>query len=243
MYIIKLDAIDSTNSYLKEMTNAGWPKDYTVVVTDHQTNGRGQMGTIWQAEMGKNLTASIFKEIKFLKIDQQFYISMAIALAIYESLKTFRIPQLSIKWPNDILSADKKLCGILIENVIKNNRLKGTIMGFGLNINQKEFNNLPQASSMSNITGVVFRKDEVLADILNRLRSYFDLLNDNQLTRIQLQYEDILFRNGKPSTFKQLDETTFTGIIRGVTNQGQLKVWTEDDIVKTFDLKEVSLLY
>ncbi len=55
MYIIKLDAIDSTNSYLKAMSAVNLPKDFTVVVADHQTQGRGQMGTVWQTEDGKHL--------------------------------------------------------------------------------------------------------------------------------------------------------------------------------------------
>ena len=144
MYIIKLNAIDSTNSYLKEMASVVFPKDFTVVVTELQTKGRGQMGANWQAEKGKNLTASVFKSLSSFSIYDQFYISMAVALAIFKALSTFEIPKLQIKWPNDILSADTKLCGILIENIIKNGKLNGTIIGFGLNVNQKHFNNLPQ---------------------------------------------------------------------------------------------------
>ena len=243
MYIIKLNAIDSTNTYLKDMAAVALPKDYTVVVAEKQTKGRGQMGSKWQAESGKNLTASVFKRLVTIKINKQFYISMAVSLAIYKALNAFKIPQLRIKWPNDILSADTKLCGILIENVIKKNNLQGSIVGFGLNINQKFFNKLPQASSMSLLTGVIYSKDEVLSEILKQLKYYFDELEAKNYSAIKLEYESLLFRKNKPSTFRDSKHDSFSGIIQGVTEYGHLQVWTEDEIIKTFDLKEISLLY
>lgn len=243
MYIIKLNAIDSTNSYLKAMASVNLPKDFTVVVADHQTQGRGQMGTTWQTEDGKNLTASVFKAFGFVDVEKQFYISMAVALSICKALEILKISQLSIKWPNDILSANKKICGTLIENVIKQNQLKGSIIGFGLNVNQKYFDNLPKASSMSLLTGVVYNKDEVLSQILKQLQYYFAILESKDYEKLKEEYESLLFRKDKPSTFKNEDGTTFSGIIKGITETGKLNVWTEDDVIKTFDLKQVTLLY
>lgn len=243
MYIIKLDAIDSTNSYLKAMSAVNLPKDFTVVVANHQTQGRGQMGTTWQTEDGKNLTASVFKEVGSIAIEKQFYISMAVALSICKELDHLKIPKLSIKWPNDILSANKKICGILIENVIKQNQLKGSIIGFGLNVNQKHFDNLPKASSINLLTGIVYDRDEILSGILTELQAYFKLLDAKNYSEIKTQYEALLFRKNKPSTFENNDGSTFSGIIKGITETGKLNVWTEDDIIKTFDLKEVNLLY
>ena len=243
MYIIKLDAIDSTNAYLKAMASVNLPKDYTVVVANQQTEGRGQMGSKWQTESGKNLTASVFRKLEGFNIGDQFYISMAVSLAIINALRLFQIPQLHIKWPNDILSANKKLCGILIENVIKNNRFQGSIIGFGLNVNQKQFDNLPQAASMSLLSGVVYDKDEVLSVILKQMQHYFKHLEDHNYVELKAEYESLLFRKDKPSTFMIADEETFSGIIKGVTENGKLSVWTEDEIIKTFDLKEIKLLY
>ena len=242
MYVIKLNAIDSTNAYLKDMVSAVLPKDFTVVIADNQTGGRGQMGTVWQTETGKNLTASVFKLIPKLKVEDQFYISMAVSVAIYKSLETFKIPQLSVKWPNDILSADKKLCGTLIENVIKSNKFEGSIIGFGLNINQKYFENLPKASSMSLITGQLFDINEVFLEILKQLKIQLNLLTTEKFAEIKNQYETSLFRKDKPSTFQLPDHSLFTGIIRGVTASGKLQLQTEDAL-KTYGLKELSLLY
>jgi len=243
MYVIKLNAIDSTNTYLKDMASVTLPKDYTVVVAEKQTKGRGQMGAKWEAESGKNLTASVFKRLTSYNINEQFYISMAVSLAIYKALSIFKIPQLHIKWPNDILSEDTKLCGILIENVIKNNDVQGSIIGFGLNVNQKFFDNLPEASSMSLITGMLYSIDEVLSEVLKQLKCYFEVLESKKYSEIKQDYESLLFRKNKPSTFRTLKNELFSGIIKGVTKNGHLQVWTEDGIIKTFDLKEVKLLY
>ena len=243
MFIIKLNAIDSTNAYLKAMSAKALPKDYTVVVAENQENGRGQMGTTWSVEAGKNLTVSVFKKIDDLKLEQQFYISMCVSLAIIDVLNRFQIRQLKIKWPNDILSADKKICGILIENIVKNNLLVGTIIGFGLNVNQKNFSRLPQASSLSLLTGIIYDKEEVMSKILSQIQYYFSLLEKGEFEQIKSKYHRNLFRMEKPSTFRLNNDEVLCGIIKGVDDAGKLIVWTEDEIHRSFDLKEINLLY
>jgi BirA family biotin operon repressor/biotin-[acetyl-CoA-carboxylase] ligase len=242
MRIIKLNAIDSTNSFLKEMVYNQAVDDYTVVVADYQTNGRGQMGTVWDSDKGKNLMFSVFKDLSIHDVEFPFYICMAISLAILKTFKTFNIPNLSIKWPNDILSADKKICGILIENVIKN-RLNSTIIGIGINVNQTEFDELPQASSMRKITGVHYDLDEILQRIIQHTKEYSSILQEGDYDTVKSEYEDNLFRKDKPSTFKTSDGDLFSGFIIGVTKYGKLQVLLEDEIVKKFDLKEINLLY
>ena len=242
MRIIKLDAIDSTNSFLKEMIYEEVVDDYTVVVAKHQTNGRGQMGTVWDADKGKNLMFSVFKDLSIHIVEFPFYISMAISLAILKTLRTLNIPDLSIKWPNDILSADKKICGILIENVIKN-KLSSTIIGIGVNVNQTKFKNLPKASSLKNITGIHYNLEEILQYIMKYTMHYSSLLQDEKYEAVKNEYEANLFRKNKPSTFKDAEGVLFSGFIKGVTKYGKLQVILEDEIVKKFDLKEITLLY
>ena len=133
MPIIKLDATDSTNSYLRKLSTVETVLDFTIVTAKYQTEGRGQMGTIWSSETSKNLTFSVFKDVSNMNLDFPFFISIVTSLAIIRTLETFSLPKLSIKWPNDILSEDKKVCGILIENVIKNNNINASIIGIGLN--------------------------------------------------------------------------------------------------------------
>ena len=242
MQIIKLNAIDSTNSFLKEMISKEFVADYTIVVTKQQTSGRGQMGTVWESERGKNLMFSLFKDLSMHDVEFPFYINMAICLAVIKTLKALNIPSLSIKWPNDILSANKKICGILIENVIKN-KLNSTIIGIGVNVNQTEFKDLPKASSLKNITGVHYNLDEILLSIIKDTKYFSSLLQQEKYEDVKNEYEANLFRKNKPSTFRNAEGLMFSGFIKGVTKYGKLQVILEDEIVKKFDLKEITLLY
>ncbi|MEZ4796009.1 MAG: biotin--[acetyl-CoA-carboxylase] ligase [Flavobacteriaceae bacterium] len=242
MPIIKLNAIDSTNSYLRQLCSEKALADYTIVVAEHQTQGRGQMGTVWDSEKGKNLMFSLFKDLSIHDVEFPFYICMAISLAIVKTFKALNIIDLSIKWPNDILSADKKICGILIENVIKN-KLNSTIIGIGINVNQTDFNNLPKASSLKNITGLHYNLDEILHSIIKHTKYYSKLLQEEHYDVVKTEYESLLFRKNKPSTFKNAKGEMFPGFIKGVTKYGKLQVLLEDEVVKKFDLKEIELLY
>jgi BirA family biotin operon repressor/biotin-[acetyl-CoA-carboxylase] ligase len=242
MPIIKLDAIDSTNSYMRRLIGEQDIADYTIVMAKKQTQGRGQMGTVWDSDIGKNLMFSVFKDLRPHDVEFPFYISMAISLAILKAFKSLNIPDLHIKWPNDILSADKKICGILIENVIKN-RLNSTIIGIGINVNQTDFKKLPKASSLKNITGIHYDVDEVLKLILKYTKEYSKLLQQEKYDFVKNEYETNLFRKNKPSTFKDAEGVMFSGFIKGVTKYGKLQVILEDEIVKKFDLKEITLMY
>lgn len=243
MHIIKLDAIDSTNSYLRQLSVTEAIEDFTVAVANHQTKGRGQMGTQWSSQASKNLMVSVFKDVSFLNLEHHFFISIAVSLSILEALESFNIKNLKVKWPNDILSENKKIGGILIENVIKQAKINATIIGFGVNVNQTEFDHLPQASSMRLISGRVYELEEVLQAILVKLEQYFKILEQKQFEILKTAYENQLFRKDKPSTFRDTDGHLFSGYIKGVSNSGNLLVMVEDDIIKEFGLKAVTLLY
>jgi BirA family biotin operon repressor/biotin-[acetyl-CoA-carboxylase] ligase len=243
MCIIKLDAIDSTNSYLRQLSAKEAVKDFTVVTANYQTSGRGQMGTQWSSQHSKNLMASVFKDVSFIDSEQQFFISMAVALSILDALENFNITNLKVKWPNDILSENKKIGGILIENVIKKGKLNASIIGFGINANQTEFDDLPQASSLRLITGRLFELDELLQAILSKLKDHFKMLEHQQFDLLKSAYENHLFRKDKPSTFQNNEGQLFSGVIKGISNSGNLQVMIKNEAIREFDLKNLSLLY
>ena len=243
MRIIKLGAIDSTNLFLRQLITQESIDDYTTVVASHQTNGRGQMGTQWSSQESKNLMVSVFKDVSFLKIEYNFYISIVVSLSIFRALESLHIKKLKIKWPNDILADQKKLAGILIENVIKQNQLQASIIGFGVNVNQTVFNDLPKASSLLVVSGRVFDLDEVLHEILTQLELHFNLLKNGMRDRLKSDYESHLFRKDKPSTFKNAENEMFSGIILGITDSGNLRVQIDETEIREFDLKEITLLY
>ena len=242
MQLIKLNATDSTNNYLKQLILERTMDDFSVVVANHQTNGRGQRGSSWLSEKDKNLTFSVLKRNISIVANQQFLLNILVSLSIVKSLEGFNIPKLAIKWPNDILSDHHKISGILIENLIKNKQIEYAIIGIGLNVNQVKFEGLSKVSSLKNIMPLPVDKDELLTKIIDKLKMYFKLYSENGSEFLNSEYESYLFRKDKPSTFSSHDNNLFTGIIRGVSTSGKLCVQMED-FNKEFDLKELKLIY
>ncbi len=243
MRIVKLHTTDSTNDYLKSLAKEEKLEEDTVVWALEQTNGRGQMGTKWSTNSGKNLTFSVFRKIQQITIDQQFYALMAASLAVKDVLKKLLIKNVRVKWPNDILSDKKKICGILIENVIKKGELNAMVIGVGLNVNQTIWEDVPRATSIKSQTGIHFDLQEILNLLLEQFHYYVKMLLDGNLDTIKKEYEAHLFRKDKPSTFLNANKEQFVGIIQGVTDQGRLILLEEDNQLKEYDLKEIQLLF
>ena len=243
MRIIKLDAIDSTNLYLKNLISSLQVKDYTIVVANSQTKGRGQMGTIWDSEAGKNLTFSVLKYFNALEVQQQFLLNVVVSLAVYNTLKDMQIADLKIKWPNDILSGNDKICGILIENILSGSKIQASVIGIGLNVNQIKFNNLMNVSSLKLLTGIQYDLEEILLKFVKNLEYFFEAMANGHVEKLKVDYLEVLFRKDKVSTFKNEANQMFTGIIRDVHDNGKLLVEKEDEIFQEFGLKEIKLLY
>ena len=242
MNIIKLNAIDSTNNYLKKIIVDEGISDYTVVTAKFQTEGKGQLGTKWDSEDSKNLICSVYKKDINIKAQDQFVISALVSLALIKTLRKANLSNLHIKWPNDIMSDNKKICGILIENIVKENYIKDSVIGIGLNVNQTIFNNLPNATSIKNLLGTSYSKDEILNDLVKNIEFFFNELEKTSINSIFKTYEDALFRINVPSTFKNSKGDIFSGYIKGVTKLGKLKVMLEDNLIESYDLKEISML-
>lgn len=243
MRIVKLDATDSTNQYLKELLLSKEVEDFTVVTAKKQLKGRGQMGAKWESESGKNLTISILKKFNQFPIANQFLLNICVSLAVLDTLKELSVPDLSVKWPNDILSGTSKVCGILIENILVGSQIQTSILGIGLNVNQLTFNNLSNASSLKLLLGRTLNTDELLHKILEHLKTNFQKVEENAKNELWEAYESKLFRKGKPSTFKNAKGFRFMGFIKTISPEGKLVVELEDAVLTEFDLKEIQLLY
>ncbi|MGB7393111.1 MAG: biotin--[acetyl-CoA-carboxylase] ligase [Pricia sp.] len=244
LHVIKLDATDSTNAYLRRLLPSNMLDDYTIVTAREQTKGRGQMGTTWQSEVGKNLTFSVLRANLKWPIHQGFVLNLCVSLAVHSVLKQLRIPDLSIKWPNDILSGSSKLCGILIENKIAGSTINSSIIGIGLNVNQTDFGpELQHVSSLRLVMDRIFDLDGMLQDVVEKLQSVFSSLETDGPDALWKTYEKHLFRKGMLSTFEDSDGEFFEGRIKGVTREGKLSIASEDAGTRDFALKEVKLLY
>ncbi len=219
--LIKLDAIGSTNDWLKNKFQSGNCHDGDVVWTMSQTKGRGQHSNVWSSDSQKNITFSLFKRFSGLNSDDSFLINCAVTLAIIETLNNFKIPNLKIKWPNDILSANNKIGGVLIENFIKGKKLNASITGIGINVNQKSFINLPSASSMFLMTNRKYDINKVFEELLNTLDLFFDLLKKPDKVQLLSSFEKSMYKKGEWCQFKT-NGSKFLGRIVGVSDHGLL---------------------
>jgi len=242
MKLVKLDAIDSTNEFLKVLSIQKDVDNFTVVSAENQTHGKGQMGSVWSTESGKNLIMSILVKECVMEISQLFQLNIVVSLSVIETLKEWNIPNLSIKWPNDIMSDAKKIGGILIENTIKSDGTIQSIVGLGLNVNQTNFENLPKASSLALICDAYFDKELILVSIVENLERKTKYLNTNAVA-FKKSYENWLFKKGIPMPFENQDGIRFMGIIQGTNAVGKLEILLENDTIVDFDIKEVQMLY
>ena len=243
MEIIKLNATNSTNTYLKNLIKEKPIADLSCVWALSQTQGRVQQGATWVAEPGKNLTFSLLKKFEALPSEYHFLLNMEVSLAIFRTLKKLYIPDLAVKWANDILSAKKKICGILIENTLQKEAITASVIGIGLNVNQLFFGELPHVSSLQKIMGHPFDLEEILLLIGHELEAALLSLSPTRFEVVLQEYHSHLFRKDKPSTFEYPNGQRFMGYIRGVDHNGQLQVEQEDALMSSFSLKEVKLLY
>jgi BirA family biotin operon repressor/biotin-[acetyl-CoA-carboxylase] ligase len=242
MIIIKVNATDSTNLHLKRLIADEPLSDYTVLVAKEQLLGRGQAGTKWLSEPGKNLTFSVLKQFDRWPVASQYMISMAVSLAIYDALTAFHIPNVAIKWPNDILSGNTKIAGILIENTLKGQIIDRSVIGIGLNVNQDFFGDLSQVSSLKRLTGKPHDLDFLLEKILLQMKLVFLSLENKDSEVIERRYHEVLFRKDVLSTF-ELKGQFVQGTIQGVTKSGKLLVDFKDGSSDAFALKEIRLNY
>ena len=243
MRIIKVDAIDSTNSFARELFRKDFSSESFCVVAKEQLKGRGQRGTSWNAKPGQNLTFSVLLPQPGVSLSHQFLLSAAVATSIIRSLRLLNIQKLKLKWPNDIMSANFKIGGILIENIVSEGEMAASILGIGLNVNQTDFGDLPSASSLKLVSGQHYVLEELLEKILGMIEKDFDGISDSRAEDVLVAYKKKLFRNGVVSTFQRQDKSFFTGIIEDVTLEGFLVVRTDNGKQEQFDLKEVRLCY
>jgi len=242
MKLIKLDAIGSTNDFLKQLSGNEETENFTVVTAENQTHGRGQMGSVWNTQKGKNLIMSVL--IKDFLIDSQeiFNMNIIVSVAVIQALEYEKIPGLSIKWPNDIMSDNKKIGGILIENSIKSDGSILSVVGLGLNVNQTEFEDLPRASSLALICNHSFDKDLLLVAIVEKIKHNSGIWQSASHSLIAA-YSDLLFKKDVPAVFQDNEGNQFMGIIKGVSVYGKLNILHEDDEEREYDIKQIQMLY
>lgn len=244
MTILWLDTVDSTNNEVSR--KADTLDNLSVIAAREQTSGKGQRGNRWSSECGSNLTFSILLKDEALTLEAsgQFAITQAVTLALTDYLADRGISA-EIKWPNDIYAGEKKICGVLIENSLSGNRIRKSVIGIGLNVNQTEFpENLPNPTSMALESGKHYDTENELEMFLSCFEKYSSFPNDPQ-TRGELnrKYLQRMFRKDIPKKFLDIASgKEFTGIIRGTDETGELLVQMPDGSTRAFGFKEIGYI-
>lgn len=226
MNVIWLDRIDSTNSEalrrLPELPHG------TVLAAREQTAGRGQRGNTWFTEPGKNLTFSIVLKygpgrLEPLAAADAIWLNYLISVAVVDFLQSHAI-WCKVKWPNDVYVGKNKICGILIENVLAGDRLAASVIGVGLNINQKEFPQLANATSLWSLTGETHSLKTCLSKVLENFESWIpNLYGADNRSALFSMYSRYLFNLDVNARYHDyLTDREYIGIIQGVAPDGRL---------------------
>lgn len=215
------EIIDSTNYEANRQMDQ--VEDFTVFAARYQTNGRGQKGNSWESAIGENLTFSILVKPKFIKAEDQFLISQITTLGIINYLRDRGVTA-SIKWPNDIYVNNRKICGILIEHYLGGDKLSASIIGIGLNLNQKKFaSDAPNPTSVINETGKSMVLENELEQLVSSIEGlyndidvdhYEDLANKTETDYLSHLYHINEFHLYEDTSTKEQFEAKITGIDR-----------------------------
>lgn len=241
------DSIDSTNSEARRRLPVN--AKMSVYAAKFQTAGRGQRGNKWSSAAGENLTFSVLlnfahPQMPDLAVRDQFLLSIVAALSVSDLLQKLNIRN-SIKWPNDIYIGRRKVCGMLIENIVGNAGLEHSIIGIGLNLNQTEFPpELVNPTSVLVSSGLRTVPKDVLDDFLDIFSGYMSYLSDIEgINGIRNKYVSRLFGLGVSREYHDcLRNVDFTGTIKGISEEGLLLMEMPDKTVTNYSFKEVSYI-
>ncbi|MCK5730768.1 MAG: biotin--[acetyl-CoA-carboxylase] ligase [Draconibacterium sp.] len=240
--IIVLNEVDSTNNYANQLILSEAADEGTVILTQFQKKGKGQLGNSWESEAGKNILATVILFPRFLNAGKQFLISKIVSLSLVEFLKN-ETDDVSIKWPNDIYVGNKKIAGILIENSIKGNTLFSSLLGIGLNLNQTKFlSDAPNPISLKQLTGKEYVVETVASEISESILKWYKKIKTGGFNNIDSEYFSHLFRNGEWAKYSK-DGNVFEARIIGVGKFGQLQLENRDGTIDDFIFKEVEFMF
>ena len=241
---IELQSVDSTNNYALSQIHANMAQPGTCYFAHEQTSGKGQRGKSWATERGANIILSIVLKPDFLQPTQQFQLSACIAVATRQFFDGYVRDSVKIKWPNDIYWQDRKLGGILIENIVRSKPDGGNwdwaVVGIGVNINQTNFGSeLKNPTSLKQITGKSFDQIELAKKLCVSFDDFYRNLIKEETKEILKMYNRFLYKKGESVKLKK-DNRVFSATIRNVTPTGQLVV--QHGIEEQFDFGEIEWL-
>jgi BirA family biotin operon repressor/biotin-[acetyl-CoA-carboxylase] ligase len=246
---VELDSVDSTNNYALAQASAGMARHGTAVFTHEQVAGKGQRGKIWLAEKDSSLILSVLIEPDKLEIQQQYRLSIWVALTVCQFFNKYAAGEAKIKWPNDLYWQDRKAGGILIENIIggsqrsdssSSSHWKFAVAGMGININQESFpEELGNAVSLRQITGKTHDTLALSKELCELLDTNWKLMENGDFPRLYADYLKNLYKVGETIKLRR-DNRIFEATLKTVRENGKLVI--EHGTEEEFWLGEVQWL-
>lgn len=213
-----------------------------IIWAERQSAGRGQRGHTWHSTEGENITLSLVLEPTFVPIVEQFLLSEIAALSLVDTMREYDV-ECRIKWTNDIYVADNKLVGILIEHSLMGDALSRTIIGIGLNVNQREFPaELPNPTSMALERGATFDRREVVEALMRNVERWYAVLERGDKAFIEQSYRELMYHRDEEHTYAYPSGELFRATLRGVRASGELRLEHEDGIIREYAFKEVEFV-
>ncbi len=237
MNIIKVDATNSTSTLIASLFRSRAIEIPSALYTIDQTGGRGRLERPWSSEPGKNLTISYVLPDFGSSPKAVFRAMRQITWSVIEILEVAGIPDLSVKWPNDIMAGDGKIAGILIERRLRQGKSSFVVVGIGLNVNQVSFNDEYKATSMCELTQKIFEIDLLAYQLSDSITNV--LLQDQEITMDQFQSK--LY--GMNQTLRwQLEDEVIEATLLGVTEDGSALLYSSEGKPLKFTSEEIRML-
>ncbi|MDZ4758367.1 MAG: biotin--[acetyl-CoA-carboxylase] ligase [Bacteroidota bacterium] len=236
-----LQETDSTNHQLQMLLKSGPVKEGFTVSTAYQNGGRGQMGKQWHSLPGQNILMSFVLYPTFIRAEEQFYLSMAMSLGVYDFLAEL-IEGVSIKWPNDIMVNGQKICGMLIQNTLSGDSIASSVIGIGINVNQSQFEpELSHATSLKILTAKEYNLTACQLRLTDSIDERYKQLRARKFEALKADYLKHLFGMKEPHSFL-IETQCVKGIIKGIDEYGCLLVEIEGNVLK-FKNGEIGYIY
>lgn len=217
-----LKEVESSNNYAMALVKDGKARSGEGFLAMKQTGGKGRRGRKWVSEEGMNVLLTLVQDMKWMQVTDQFQLSVATALGVYDMVLEFIGINIFLKWPNDLYIDDRKAGGILIENVISGSKWQWAVIGIGLNVNQEKFDDLSlSATSIKKATG----KDYELIEVAEKMkgcveRRIKELQSQNYPDMLKL-YNDHLYKRNCVVKFRK-GNIVFESVVKGVSPSGEL---------------------
>jgi len=237
---LHFDSLNSTNETLSQLSKKIELQNGFYITSDYQKSGKCQNNDKWDSNPKENLLISIFLNLD-LNIENSFMLNQLASLAVLDTLSKFLEQKIEIKWPNDVYVDNKKISGILINNIVKGRIINSSVIGIGINVNQTNFNKKYIATSMKLLSKKDFKLNEIEKILMKNIKKQSMILLEKKISLLSSRYNNHLYGKNLDSLFILNKKRIYAKVIE-VNQNGKINLIYANSEVNEFSLGEVKLL-